>query len=456
MAQDLIYIINKDDTITYINTFAATMMGMSREEIIGKSRSALFPGPEGERQYRNLQRVFTSGMPIHEGNEIHLPSRVTWQDTHLIPLRNPEGTITAVMGISRDITALKQAEDALRRSENQYRSIIDNVQDMLYRTDMEGRITMISPAGAKLAGYDSPDKMIGLDLARDLYAEPQDRKKFLSILARKGSVNAYPLVLRNREGHRYHVTASSHYFYDAEGNVLGIEGIMHDVTNLRQAEDALKEANRKLNLLNEITRHDVANQLTVLRGYTQLAMAKNPDPMIGDFLQKIDAITATIGRQIEFSKTYQELGVHAPGWFGLDEIFAKSKPGGILFSSSCTGVEVYADPMLEKVFANLFGNSVMHGERVSRITVRCEHSGEDLLIAVEDNGVGIPLDIKQKIFKKGFGKNTGFGLFLSREILAITGILIHETGTQGRGARFEIIVPKGGFRYGGDTGSRNP
>jgi len=53
-------------------------------------------------------------------------------------------------------------------------------QDMLYRTDMEGRITMISPAGAKLAGYDSPDKMIGLDLARDLYAEPQDRKKFLS------------------------------------------------------------------------------------------------------------------------------------------------------------------------------------------------------------------------------------------------------------------------------------
>ena len=79
--------------------------------------------------------------------------------------------------------------------------------------------------------------------------------------------------------------------------------------------------------------------------------------------------------------------------------------------------------MLEKVFANLFGNSVMHGERVSRITVRCEPAGEDLLITVEDNGVGIPLDVKQNIFRKGFGKNTGFGLFLAREILAITGIL---------------------------------
>jgi PAS domain S-box-containing protein len=455
-AQDLIYIINRDDTVAYVNTFAATMMEMSREEIVGKLRSALFMGPEGERQYRNLQQVFASGMPLHERGEIHLPSRATWQDTHLIPLKNAGGAVTAVMGISRDITALKQADDALRRSEGQYRSIIDDLQDMLYRTDREGKITMISPAGAKLMGYDSPDEMVGLDLAGDLYADPQERKKFLSALARTGSVNAYPLVLKNRNGHRIPVTASSHYYFDAEGNMLGVEGIIHDVQDLRQAEDALKEANRKLNLLNSITRHDVANQLTALRGYTQLAMVKNPDPVIGDFLQKIDMITATIGRQIEFSKTYQELGVHAPGWFGLDGIFAKTKPKDILFSSSCAGVEVYADPMLEKVFVNLFGNSVMHGERVSRITVSCEPSGEDLLIAVEDNGVGIPLDIKQKIFKKGFGKNTGFGLFLAREILAITGILIHETGTQGHGARFEIIVPKGGFRFDGDTGSRNP
>jgi signal transduction histidine kinase len=102
--------------------------------------------------------------------------------------------------------------------------------------------------------------------------------------------------------------------------------------------------------------------------------------------------------------------------------------------------------MLEKVFANLFGNSVMHGERVSRITVRCEPSGDDLLITVEDNGVGIPLDQKQNIFRKGFGKNTGFGLFLAREILAITGISIHETGSHGRGARFDITIPKNGFR----------
>ena len=454
-AQDLIYIINKDDTVAYINTFAAKMIGRNSRDIIGMPHRELFTGPEGERQYLNLQQVFISGMPLHVESRVPLPSRDTWQDTHLIPLKNPEGIVTAVMGISRDITPLKETMEALRCSESQYRSIIENVQDMLYRTDMEGKIMMMSPAGAKLAGYDFAEEMIGLDLARDFYDDPKEREKFLAILARKGSVNAYPLILRDRKGHPYHVTTSSHYFYDALGNVLGVEGIVHDVTHLKQAEDALQEANRKLNLLNSITRHDVANQLTVLQGYTQMAMMKNPDPVIGDFLKKIDGVAATIGRQIEFSKMYQELGIHAPGWFSLDEIFAKHKPKDILFSSSCAGVEVYTDPMLEKVFANLFGNSVMHGERASRITIRCQPSGEDLLITVEDNGVGIPLDIKQKIFRKGFGKNTGYGLFLAREILAITGISIHETGKHGSGARFEIIVPKNGFRYSRHNGSRN-
>jgi PAS domain S-box-containing protein len=445
-AQDMIYIIDKDDTVAYVNTYAATMIGRNRQEIIGRPRKLLFPGPEGERQYQNLLQVFSSGESLHVESKVTLPSQDTWQDTHLIPLKNPEGIITAVMGISRDITTMKQVVESLRRSESQYRSFIDNVQDILYRTDMAGKLTMISLAGAKMAGYESAEKMIGIDMAQDLYENPGERKKFLSILTRKGSVTTYPLVLKSRDGRRYHVTASSQFFYDDRGNVLGVEGIIHDVTHLRQTEEALKEANRKLNLLNSITRHDVANQLTVLQGYTQLAMIKNPDPMIGDFLKKIDAVTTTIGRQIEFSKAYQELGVHAPGWFNLDDIFLKTKPTNILFSSSCSGTEIFADPMLEKVFANLFGNSVMHGERVSRITVRCEPAGNDLLITVEDNGIGIPLDEKQNIFRKGYGKNTGFGLFLAREILAITGITIHETGRHGSGARFEITVPKNGFR----------
>ena len=375
-------------------------------------------------------------------------------DFYILKGADPKARFGELMDKVRQAVNNRQEERAIRYSESLYRSVFENLQDMLYRTDVDGKITLINPAGAKRAGYSSPEEMTGLNLDQTLYADPVERKKFLAAIAREGSVYAYPLVLKDRKGHRFPVTASSHYYSDPHGRVLGVEGIIHDITPFKRTEDALKEANRKLNLLDSITRHDVANQLTVLQGYTQLAMMKNPDPMIGDFLKKINAVATTIGRQIEFSKAYQELGVQAPAWFNLDDIIPKNKPRDILFSCSCTGIEVFADPMLEKVFANLFSNSIMHGEWVSQITVQCEPKGDELLINVEDNGVGIPLDAKQNIFRKGFGRNTGFGLFLAREILAITNISIHETGKHGSGARFEILVPKAGFRYCGGPANR--
>ena len=89
---------------------------------------------------------------------------------------------------------------------------------------------------------------------------------------------------------------------------------------------------------------------------------------------------------------------------------------------TCGTTEIFADPMINKVFSNLFDNAVRHGETVTDIQVWCEKAADTLIITVEDNGEGIPLDEKQKIFEKGFGRNTGIGLFLVREILAITGV----------------------------------
>ena len=111
-------------------------------------------------------------------------------------------------------------------------------------------------------------------------------------------------------------------------------------------------------------------------------------------------------------------------------------------------LEVYGDPMLEKVFGNLVDNSLRHGEHVSLIRFSYQKSGDkELLIVYEDNGAGVSDEDKERIFQKGFGKNTGFGLFLSREILGITGLSMKENGRPGTGARFEIVVPEGKFRF---------
>jgi signal transduction histidine kinase len=186
--------------------------------------------------------------------------------------------------------------------------------------------------------------------------------------------------------------------------------------------------------------------LTILEGFSKIAAAKERDPAIAGYLSKIDASAVTIRRQIEFTKTYQNLGVHTPDWFLIRETVAKVARQEIVCSGTCDDTEVFADPMLEKVFFNLFENALRHGGHVTEINVRCERTPDNLLIIVEDNGTGIPANEKEKIFEKGFGKNTGLGLFLAREILAITGITIQETGTPGKGAKFEILVPKGQFR----------
>lgn len=114
--------------------------------------------------------------------------------------------------------------------------------------------------------------------------------------------------------------------------------------------------------------------------------------------------------------------------------------------------EVYADPMFSQVFSNLLDNSLRHGERVTRIMLTTHLEEDSLIIRWEDNGAGIPFDQKEQIFERGFGKNNGFGLFLVREVLQITGMSIRETGNFGSGAVFEIIVPKGVYRTMHPTG----
>jgi signal transduction histidine kinase len=148
---------------------------------------------------------------------------------------------------------------------------------------------------------------------------------------------------------------------------------------------------------------------------------------------------------------YQDLGVSAPVWQDIGGLLLDySAHGKIPFISEISNLQVYADPLIGKVFYNLHDNAVRHGEHVTEIHVRAQERNKDMIIVWEDDGVGVLKNEKEKIFERGFGKNTGLGLFLVREILGITRISIHETGETGKGARFEIMVPKGMWRIAGD------
>lgn len=225
-----------------------------------------------------------------------------------------------------------------------------------------------------------------------------------------------------------------------------------DITERKQVEQALQLANKKLNLMAEITRHDIRNKLTVLGGYLALLKEYPPKTQASMYVDKLMETTTIIAQHIEFTRLYQNLGVIPPSWQNVQTVFLRACTHvdlqQIQIRSDLENVEIFADPLLERVFYNQIDNTMRYGgPEKSYIGLSAHETEEGLIITIEDDGVGIPPQDKEKIFRRGFGKNTGLGLFLAREILSITGISLRETGVYLQGARFDLFIPKGVYRF---------
>jgi len=231
--------------------------------------------------------------------------------------------------------------------------------------------------------------------------------------------------------------------------ILVTGAIIFDIRRTR-VEVMINLANRKLNLLNSIIRHDVINTLTAMIGYEEMTEEIATDPQVRKNLAIISDQTRKMTRQIIFTRDYQNLGMSMPEWQSVDEVVRKAASElnmtPVSFTADFLNLKIFADPLLERVFFNLLQNSLEYGETVTRIQGHYLISNSNLILVLEDNGIGIPDKDKEAIFNRKSYKNTGLGLFLVREILSMKNISIRETGIPGEGARFEIIVPRGVYR----------
>ncbi len=230
------------------------------------------------------------------------------------------------------------------------------------------------------------------------------------------------------------------------------ENLEQEIANHEMARKALEVVNNKLNLLASVTRHDILNQITVISGYLQLLDKEcSGNPNSPPYIRSIENAIRTIQYQITFTRDYKDLGLKSPEWQRVDEVIRQATslhPLPHINLRIETGkLEVLADPFLDKVFLNLFDFSLLSGDKVTGIDVTSHEKGDAHLLLVTDNGIGVPASRKDRIFEYS-GKDTGFNLFLSREILSITGISIKETGNEGTGARFEITLPTNTWRNG--------
>jgi len=255
-------------------------------------------------------------------------------------------------------------------------------------------------------------------------------------------------------------TGGSLRFYDVLVTPMGAGGagvsgficLLRDISGRKQAELALAQANRKIALLSSITRHDLQNKLMAVASYLDLSRELATDPEQKEYISLQEEALDAMREQIAFTAEYDKLGSKMPVWQNVGAAVRRAQDlvylRNISLSDTTGSLEVYADPMLEKVFYNLFENAVKYGgDNLSSLAVSSRPAGDSLVIVVGDDGCGISEADKARLFERGFGKNTGLGLFLSREILAITDITITETGRPGHGAQFEIHVPCGKFRF---------
>ena len=453
-AQDLIYIINRDDTIGFVNTYAAAMIGKSRQDIIGRPRSAFFPGLAGEQQYRNIEHVLTSGIPRRMVNLIHLPTRDTWQDTELVPLKNPDGLITAVMGISRDITSLKQAEEALRAATGDLQTIIDGSPDMIYIHDKTGRVIDVNENVVTKLGF-SREEMLQSEpemASSEGFSTTMAMQQITSAL-REGSAS-FEWVSRKKNGEEFPVEVRLRRLesVSAEGNPeYRVLAIVRDITEQKRTGQIVQQARKKLNLLNTVIFQDVQTAAFSLSAYHELIKNIVTEPKAKTYLDKEVSLVRSINDALDFARNYQEMGIHPPRWQNVNQVFLFAISHlnflDIEHHAGLANLQIFADPLLEKAFFKLMENVLRHGKTATAVTLTFEEKQDGLVIIIEDNGVGIQKEEKNMIFDRGYGKDAGLGLFLVREILSITGMTIQETGTEGKGARFEIHVPKGVYRF---------
>jgi len=387
--------------------------------------------------------------------------RFSWVNINTSPLyREEEKKPYAVVITLSDITERKRAEAAQKKSEEKFHLMIENSHDIIYTLTSDGVFTFVSPAWTTLLGYPVAE-VVGRNYQE--FVHPEDIPGcvvFLQSVTGTGQrQHGVEYRVRHLNGTWYWHTSSAVPTKDEHGTVVGIYGIAHDITGRKRVEEALRQANRQLNLLSSITRHDIRNQLVALKGYIELSReCAGDNTALSDFLAKQEQAANTIEHQITFTGDYQDLGVAAPAWQNVNASIQKAVAGlpmrDVRVSVDRTDLEILADLLFVKVFYNLIDNALRYGGAgMKTIRVLSQEHDTRLLIVCEDDGVGITAEDKKRLFTRGFGKNTGLGLFLSREILAITGITITENGTPGKGAWFEITVPKGAYRFTG-TGEK--
>ncbi|MDG6249777.1 PAS domain S-box protein [Methanocalculus sp.] len=470
-----------DGTHILVNDAYARYFNKDKHEIIERGFSPnIHPDDRGivSRFFASLTYQNPEGTIEHR---IIMPDgEVRWQQWSDRALFDEYGHVREYQSVGRDITDRKRAEEALkeqnlelnaayeqlaateeeirqqldeiittqtalRESEQRYQAVIENQSEFICRFKPDGTHILVNDAYARYFGT-TKDQLLGENFSPNIHPEDSGKvNTFFASLTRDHPIGTIEHRIIMPDGEIRWQQWNDRAIFDEYGHIREYQSVGRDITEKKQMEETLRLTNNKLHLLSSITRHDILNKIMIAQGYLDLTREIDASSTISQYLDNVTDAVSAIQGQIIFTREYEQLGVSEPVWTPIWSTIGKIHEQGVHIGYEGPKARILADPMIQKVFSNLIDNTLRHGEGADQIRILCRETGSGLTITYEDNGPGIPHEEKKRIFDRGFGKNTGYGLFLVQEILTITRISITENGEPGKGARFEILVPKEGY-----------
>jgi two-component system, cell cycle sensor histidine kinase and response regulator CckA len=474
-SDDAITAITLNGIVTDWNPGAERMLGYLRGEMIGQPISRIVPADRLGEPNRSLQRLIAGEqVDRHETVRVRKDGRHIHVSMTISPLRDTQGKVIGDSAIFRDISERKMIEDALRRSEAGFRSLVYNAPYGILRTKPDGRIVQANPAMVRMLGYASEQETLALNMAKDVYRRPEERAEATAWTGKQDSVHGVELEWRRKDGSMFAVRCDTHVVMDSEGYLEFLETFVEDVTERREMELQLRQG-QKMEAIGRLAggiAHDFNNLLGVISGYAEL-VSEQIDP-VGEVHNSVEQIrkaaerASALTRQLlafsrqqvletrilDLNLIVEDMVKMLPRLLGEDiELQASLDPG--------LGAVKADQSQIEQVLLNLAVNArdAMPGGgklaiRTGRIRfdsdLALKHPsmtpGDYVLLSVSDTGLGMDKQTQAHIFEPFFttkerGRGTGLGLATVYGFVKQIGGYVWVESEPGVGTTFEIYLP---------------